>query len=96
MGRLLRALSDPWYMYRPRTEVERALLLEQSGKSGTILESSQASGVRKAHYAWYYVRKSSILLAGTGIRKISSVTSWFNPFKIHFSDCLKSFISKIN
>ena len=42
----------------------------QSGKSGTIREANQVTGVRKAHY---YVRKNSILLAGTGLRKISSV-----------------------
>ena len=33
----------------------------QSGKSGTIRESNQASGVRMAHYVKYYVWKSSIL-----------------------------------
>ena len=58
---------------------------EQSGKSGTVLESNQASGVRKTHYAWYYVRKSSILLAVPALRKISSVACGFSPIKIHFS-----------
>ena len=44
--------------------------LTQSGKSGTIRESNQTSGVRKA-----YVQNSSILSAGTGIglRKKGSV-----------------------
>ena len=56
----------------------------QSGKSGTIQESNKASGVRKAHYAYYYVRKSHILLAGSGVRKISVVASGFSPIKIHF------------
>ena len=49
-------------------------LAEQWGKSGTIVESNQASGVRKAHC----VRKSSILLARTGVRKISSVACGFS------------------
>ena len=48
-------------------------LTNRSGKSSTIRESNQASGVRKAHFAYYYVRKSSFVLAGTGVRKISSV-----------------------
>ena len=61
------------------------LYLKQSGKSGTIRESNQASGVRKAHYGQYYVRKSSILLAGTGVRKISSVACGFSSVKIHYS-----------
>ena len=59
----------------------------QSGKSGTIPVSNQASGVSKSHYAQYYVRKSTILLAWTGVRKISSVA---------FSEYPKSFISRIN
>ena len=29
---------------------------EQSGKPGTIRESNQASGVRKAHYAYVWKR----------------------------------------
>ena len=44
----------------------------------------------------YTVRKSSILLAGTGVRKISSVARGFSPIKIHFSEYLKSLISRIN
>ena len=51
--------------------------LQQLGKSGTVLEWNQASGVRKVYYSMFYVlfyaRKNSILLAVTGIRKISSV-----------------------
>ena len=31
-----------------------------------------------------YVRKSSILLAGTGVRENSTVTSWSSPIKIQF------------
>ena len=57
---------------------------EQLGKSGTIRESNQVSGVRKEHYAYYCVRKSSILLAGAGARKISSVACVFSPIEIHF------------
>ena len=56
----------------------------QSGKSVTIRESNQAWGVRKPHNAYYYVRKSSIVLAGTGVRKISSLACGFSPIKIHF------------
>ena len=41
----------------------------QSGESGTIRESNQTSGERIRRI----VRKSSILLAGTGVRKISSL-----------------------
>ena len=59
-------------------------------------KSSQASGIRKEHYALYYVRKSSILLSGTGVRKISFVACGFSTVKIHFSDYLKSLISRIN
>ena len=59
-------------------------------------ESNQASDVRKAHYAQYYVGKSSILLARTGIGKINSVACGFSPIKIHFSDYPKSKISRIN
>ena len=65
----------------------------QSGKPSSIRESNQASDVRKAHYAYHYVRKSSILLARTGFRTISSVACGFNPIKIQFSDCPKSLIS---
>ena len=32
-----------------------------------IRESNQASGVRKVDYVRYYLRKSSILLAGKGV-----------------------------
>ena len=65
--------------------------VHQSGKSGTIRESIIALGVRKAHYVFlYYVGKSSILLAGTGIRKISSVACRFSPIKMHFSNYPKN------
>ena len=57
----------------------------QSGKRGTIRASNQASDVRKGHYAQYYVRKSSILLTGTGVREISSAACWFSSVKIHYS-----------
>ena len=63
----------------------------KSGNSGTILKSNQASDVRKAHYA-IFVRKSSILLAGISVRKISSVTRWFSPIKLRFSDYPKRLI----
>ena len=40
--------------------------------------------IRKVRYAYYYmyVRKSSVLLAGTGVRKFSSVACGFSPVKI--------------
>ena len=41
-------------------------------------------------------RKSSILLARTGVRKISSVTCVFSSIKIHFSDYGESLISRID
>ena len=69
-----------------------------SGKSATIRESNHDSGVpyvrsltRKTMY-----QKSSILLAGTGIWKISSVACGFSSIKIDYSDYLKSLISRIN
>ena len=44
-----------------------------------------------------YVRKSSILLAGTGVRKIGIVAYGFSPIKIHFfSGYLKGLIGRIN
>ena len=70
-------LKAPW---------EISTMTQQSGKSRTIRKSNQAAGVHKAHYAYNYVRKSSILLARTGVRKISSVACGFSPVKIHFSD----------
>ena len=67
-----------------------------SGKSLTIPESNHASGVYKEHYTLYYVPKSSILLAGTGVWKISSVACGFSSIKIHYSDYPKSLIGRIN
>ena len=40
--------------------------------------------------------KKLILLAGTGVSKVSSVACVFSPIKIHLSDYLKSLISRIN
>ena len=40
--------------------------------------------------------KSSILLAGTGVWKISSVACMFSSIKIDYSDYPKSLISRIN
>ena len=70
--------------------------LMHSGKSATIRESNHGSGVGKEHYAWYYEPKSSILLAGTGVWKISSVAWAFSSIKIDYSDYPKSLISRIN
>ena len=63
-----------------------------SGKSVTIRESNHGSGVCKEQY---YVPKSSILLAGTGVWKISSVTCGFSSNKIDYSYYLKSLICRI-
>ena len=67
-----------------------------SGKSATIQLSNHGSGVCKQHYVYYYVLKSSILLAGTGVWKISSVACGFSSIKIDYSDYPKSLISRIN
>ena len=40
--------------------------------------------------------KNSILIAGCGVMKFSSVVCRFSPIKIHFSDYPKSLISKTN
>ena len=71
----------------------KALNKHQSGKPGTIRESNETLG---AHYVSYCVQKSSILLAGTGVRKMSSVACGFSSVKIYFSDYPKSLISRIN
>ena len=47
-------------------------------------------------YVRSIVPKSSILLAGTGVWKISSVACEFSSIKIDYSDYLKSLISRIN
>ena len=64
--------------------------VNQLGKYGTIRESNQASVYIKN------IRKSSIFLAGIGVRNISSVACGFSPNKIHYSDYPKSLISRIN
>ena len=40
--------------------------------------------------------RSTILLAGTGVGKISSTGCGFSPFKINFSDYPKSLFSRKN
>ena len=66
------------------------------GKSATIRESNHGLGVCKEHYAKYYVPKSSIWLARTGVWKINSVACGFSSIKIDYSDYPKSLISRIN
>ena len=87
-----------WLIFTYRVQIRHKIVLiaYRSGKSGTIQESNQASGVCKAHYAEYYARKSSMLLGETGVTKISSVACAFSPIKIHFSDYPKGLISRIN
>ena len=63
---------------------------------GKVRESNHGSGVCKEDCAKYYVPKSSILLAGTGIWKISSEACGFRSIKIDYSDYQKSLISRIN
>ena len=70
--------------------------IPQSEKSGTIRESNQALGVRKAHYAEYYERKKLHFVSRNWCKKISSVACGFSPINIHFSDYQKSLISRIN
>ena len=72
------------------------MLQPHSGKSTTFRESNHGSGVYKEHYALYYVPKSSILLAVTGVWKINSVACGFSSIKIDHSDYPKSLISRIN
>ena len=48
------------------------------------------------YYASYYVPKSSILIAGTGVWKINSIACWFSSLKIDYSDYPKSLNSRIN
>ena len=62
----------------------------------TIRESNHGLGVCKVHYVLYYVPESSILLAGTGVWKITSVACGFSYMKIDYSDYPKSLISRIN
>ena len=71
-------------------------MLLLSGKSVTIRESNHDSGVYKEHNAWNYEPKSSILLAGTGVWKISSVACGFSSFKFDYYDYQKSLIGRIN
>ena len=77
-------------------KLKAVIPLYHSGKSATILESNHGSGVRKVHYAQYYVPKGSILLAGTGVWKISSVPCGFSYIKVDYNDYTKSLISRIN
>ena len=69
-----------------------------SGKSATIRESNQALGVHM--YDRRITRivictKSSILLDGKGVKKISFLAREFSRNKIYLSNCLKSLISRI-
>ena len=70
--------------------------VRHSGMSATIRESNHSLGVCKVHYVLYYGPKSSILLAGIGVWKITSVACGFSCMKIDYSDYPKSLISRIN
>ena len=67
-----------------------------SGKFATIRESNHGSGVCKERYAKFYVQKSSILVAGPRIWKISSIACGFSSIRIDYSAYPKSLISRIN
>ena len=57
-------------------------MLSHSGKSATIRESNHVSDVCQENYAYHYFLKNSILLAGTGVWKISSVACGFSSIEI--------------
>ena len=67
-----------------------------SGKSATIQESNNGSGVCKEHYALVLCTKMLPFFARNGAVKISSVACGFSLVKIDYSDYPKSFISRIN
>ena len=67
-----------------------------SEKSATNSKIESWLGVCKEHYVWYYVPKSSILLAGSCVWQIISVADGFSSIKINYSDYPKSLISRIN
>ena len=50
----------------------------------------------RSHIGRSDVQKSSILIVGTGVWKISSVARGFSSIKIDISDYLKSLISRVN
>ena len=66
------------------------------GKLYNRLSYGKVHHVCKEHYAYYYVPKSSILLARTGVWKICSVACGFSSIKIDYSDYPKRLISRIN
>ena len=67
-----------------------------SGNSVTIRESNHVMCVYKVYKEHYYVPKNSILLAGTGVWKISAVACGFSSIKIDYFDNPKNLISRIN
>ena len=67
-------------------KINRHLSVTYLLKSNVVRELNHGSGVCKEPY---YVPKSSILLAGAGVWKISSVVYGFSSIKIDYSDYLK-------
>ena len=65
------------------------------GQSGKSENSRIESSIVRRCVVLHVGKKSSILLDRTGIRTISSVACGFSPIKLHFSDYLKSLISRI-
>ena len=66
----------------------QSLRMERSGLStpfGKVRHNSRIES-RLGCIAWYYVPKSSILLTGTDVWKISSVECAFSSIKIDYSD----------
>ena len=75
---------------------EYILIQHHSRKSTTIRESNHGSGVYRRITRSTMYQKSSILLAGTGVWKISSVACGLSSTIIDYSDHPKSLISRIN
>ena len=78
-----------------RTSISKQTNSNLNRESPTQFENRIKSRmyVRRITHSSMY-EKSPLLLAGTGVRKISSLACWFSPIKINFSDYPKSLISK--
>ena len=106
MNRTLASSADPDVMLPSHLGLHCLLtfrggrsLETHSGKSATIRESNHGSGVQmyvRSITRITMCRKSSILLAETGVWKISSVACEFSSITIDYSDYPKSLISRIN
>ena len=68
---------------------------QQSGKSENRIKP-RVYVRRITHSTMFEKAFFAILLAETGVRKISSVACGFSPIKIHYFDDPKRFINRIN